>query len=133
MEALLQAETGNILKLSKLDEVSVYPKPIERQKVSTCLKVFSDETINGLLTHPGMKGVEGREDTAEFLRLVVKFFKIMNVKSEYVGERHNDDRELPIYDDLDERLDYLCTFGKMALKMKRMLQKTQKQKVIIIP
>ena len=56
LETLLEVEKGNLLKLSKLDEVSVYPKPIERQKVSTCLKVFSDETITGLLTHPGIQG-----------------------------------------------------------------------------
>ena len=36
LETLLELEKGNLLKLSKLDEVSVYPKPIERQKVSTC-------------------------------------------------------------------------------------------------
>ena len=31
------------LKMSELNEVSVYPKPIERQRVSTCLKVFSEK------------------------------------------------------------------------------------------
>ena len=121
LEALFEAEkeSGGLLKLSKLDEVAVFPKPIERQKVSTCLKVFCDETITGLLTHPAMEGVEGKEDTAEFLRMVVKFFKIMNVKSQYVGERHNDDREMAIFDPNDDRLNYLCNFAKMALKMKR--------------
>ena len=44
--------------MSMLDDVSVHPKPIERQKVSTCLKVFFDERYNALLIHPGMADVE---------------------------------------------------------------------------
>ena len=32
------------LKLSDLNEISIAPKPIERQQVSTCLRVFSEKT-----------------------------------------------------------------------------------------
>ena len=40
--------------LSLLNSVAVRPKPIERQKVSTCLKVFSDETYTASLSQqPG--------------------------------------------------------------------------------
>ena len=42
---LYQWKKKNQLKMSELDEVSVYPKPIERQRVKTCLKVFSEKTI----------------------------------------------------------------------------------------
>ena len=31
------------------------PKPIERQKVDTCLKVFFDETVDALQFHPVME------------------------------------------------------------------------------
>ena len=37
---LYKSESGSLLKMSKLDEVSVYPKAIERQRVSLCLNVF---------------------------------------------------------------------------------------------
>ena len=40
------------MKMSKLNETAVYPKPIERQCVSTCLNVFCDETVVALKTHP---------------------------------------------------------------------------------
>ena len=30
------------------------PKPIERQNVSTCHKVFSDESVHALKVHPGI-------------------------------------------------------------------------------
>ena len=47
---LYKAEESNIVKMAKLTEVSVFPKPIERQKVSICLKVFSENTIAALKT-----------------------------------------------------------------------------------
>ena len=37
---LLQSEVGAVLKRPKLSETAIYPKPIERQRVSTCLQVF---------------------------------------------------------------------------------------------
>ena len=39
---------------SLLNGVAVRPKPIERQKVSTCLKVFCDETYTALRSHPSL-------------------------------------------------------------------------------
>ena len=43
---LFDLEKNQLVKMSKLTEVSVNPKPIERQKVNVCLQVFSDETLN---------------------------------------------------------------------------------------
>ena len=40
--------------LSKLNEVSVRPKPIERQSVPTCQRVFCEETLAALRVHPGL-------------------------------------------------------------------------------
>lgn len=54
---LMKLEQGSLVKLSDLDEVSVMPKPIERQKVSTCLKVFSEKTHQALLHHSENEGV----------------------------------------------------------------------------
>ena len=35
-----------MINMSKLtDDIAVFPKPIEKQKVSTCLKVFCEETV----------------------------------------------------------------------------------------
>ena len=116
--ALYTLEASTIIKLSKLNEVSVFPKPIERQKVSTCLRIFCEETATALLTHPGMSNVEGREDTATFIKLVVQFWKIVNVKGLGADIRHNDPLQAAICDPEDERLTFLSTFGDMAIKMK---------------
>ena len=61
---LFKAESGSLLKLSKLNETAVFPKPVERQNVSTCLKVFSEETVNALLNHSKTKNEPGCEETA---------------------------------------------------------------------
>ena len=77
---LYKAEESNIVKMAKLTEVSVFPKPIERQKVSICLKVFSENTIAALKTSSFKEQSAG---TVSFLELIVKFWKIVNVKGVY--------------------------------------------------
>ena len=49
LKQLYELESNGIVQMPKLNEVSIFPKPIERQKVSTCLRVFCDETLNALL------------------------------------------------------------------------------------
>lgn len=118
LEQLFKAERNSVLKLSKLNEVAVYPKPIERQKVSTCLKIFCAETKAALTLHPDMENVEGKDETASFIGLVVKFFKILNVKSNDAGTKHNDSMEEVVSNVYDDRLKFLCSFGDMAAAMK---------------
>ena len=43
-------EYGNLVKM-----LAANPKPIERQKLDTCLKVFFDETVDALKFHPVME------------------------------------------------------------------------------
>ena len=72
---LFELETNDTVKLCKLDEIYVTPKPIERQRVSTCLKTFCDETIVAIKVHAKIDNAEG---TISFLELVTKFWKILN-------------------------------------------------------
>ena len=102
------------------------PKPIERQKVITCLKVFCERTHIALLNHPGMGQVSGIEDTAIFIKKVLDWWKIVNVKGLGAGVRHNNELEDVIRDPSDTRLDYLKKFGDMSLKM---MPKKQGQRV----
>ena len=48
IKILYEKEKNTIVKLSKLTETAVSPKPIEHQNVSLCLKVFCDKTIAAL-------------------------------------------------------------------------------------
>ena len=44
LKQLYELEKDYIIKLSKLKEVTIYPKPIERQNDFHCLWVYSDQT-----------------------------------------------------------------------------------------
>ena len=55
-------------------------KPIERQKVDTCLKVFCDETVNALKFHSDMQ-VENVDSTVTLIIKIIKFWEIVNGKS----------------------------------------------------
>ena len=65
--------------MSKLTEISIYPKPIERQSVATCLRVFCEESFIAIINYPGMRNVDGHEHTAAFIKIVVNWWKILNV------------------------------------------------------
>ena len=43
---LFNVEKKDMFRPLRLKEVSVFPKPIERQRVATCLNIFSDDTIS---------------------------------------------------------------------------------------
>ena len=88
---LYKLEAEGLVKMSKLMEVSVYPKPIETE----CSNLFK-----GILRrvhcyhHPGMRNVDGREHTAAFIKIVVNWWKIVNVKSIGIHVRFNNKLQL---------------------------------------
>ena len=53
-EQAIPNESG-IIGLSRLREVAVTPKPVERQRVDMCLPVFCQETCTALNVHPEMQ------------------------------------------------------------------------------
>ena len=65
-----------------------------------------------------MRNVDGREHTAAFVKIVVNWWKILNVKSIGVDIRFNNKSQAVVQEPLDERLKVILQFGKMALQMK---------------
>ena len=65
--------------MSNLTEEAVAPKPIERQKVSTCLKVFLERIYNAIMNHSCIDS--SKVDTAIFLLIIINMWKILNFKS----------------------------------------------------
>ena len=127
LKVLHKLESKDLVKMSDLTEVSVSPKPSERQNVSHCLKVFSEKTYTALLNHPGLSSYDDVKDTATFINKVIKWWKIVNVKTKGKDVRHNDSLEAVISNPDDERLGYLLSFGEMALRMAGKQGKRQKQ------
>jgi len=124
---LYEAESNCLMKLSDLNEVSIRPSHIEKQSVSTCLKVFSDKTYNALLNHPETTNISNISETADFIKLVVTWWKILNVKNVDVDCRFNDNRQAVIRDPNDDRLKFVFDFGEMALRMTSKQRKRIKQ------
>ena len=105
-------EKGSLVELSKINDVAISPK----QRVSTCLRVFCDETIAALETHPGINK-DSAMGTINFLKLIVKFWKIVNVKGIGADSRFKDTLRAVMRSPDDPRLDFLIELADMADKM----------------
>ena len=104
--SLQKLESANLTKLSKLTEVSVTPKPIERQRVSTVLEVFNEKTIAALKAHSGVDE-DDVQGTIAFLEMILDFWKIVNVKGPYEDVNLRDPLRAPIRSPSDKNLDLL--------------------------
>ena len=114
---LYELESNNLVILSRLNSTAVRPNPIERQNVLLCLRVFCDETLSALRTHPQMKelAVEG---TVSFIEIFTKAWKILNVTSTYSDTRLRDSSRAVISEMSDARLNYLLAIADMIDGMK---------------
>ena len=66
-----EAERTSLLKLSKLNDVAVSPKPIECQSVSICPRIFCEKTIAALEFYPKINN-EALSKNPNFLKIVLK-------------------------------------------------------------
>ena len=69
---LQKLEHGNLVKMLKLNYVAANHKPIERQRVGTCLKVFCNETVDALKFHPGTQD-KNVDDTVTLITKIIEF------------------------------------------------------------
>ena len=95
--------------------------------VPLCLQVFCDQTKVALLTHSETKDLEKVTETADFIDLVVKYWKIVSVKCQGMDKRKNDELLAEIRSPNDSRLSFLLEFGNMCLKMKSKPRKRERQ------
>ena len=109
-------EKDDLVKLSSLNEASVFPKPIERQRMSTCLKIFNEKTIAALRTSSRIDEHDA-EGTIKFLSIVLSLWKILSNKEIRGHERHREPLKAPIFDSEDNNLQYLREVSTMAKNM----------------
>ncbi|PAA86097.1 hypothetical protein BOX15_Mlig018626g1 [Macrostomum lignano] len=102
---------SHIIRPTTLTSVSCCPTPLERQKVSLVLDVFSEKTVAALQ-------VVRHVDTANFVAKVVDFWKIVNVKTPDAHVLLNDIRRTPISSpdaaNLHVLLNFASIIGRMA-------------------
>lgn len=68
---------------------------MERQNVKLALQVFSNVTAEGLLALGG-ETIEYSAETAEYIKIICKWWNIMNVKTLFKGEHKLDDFQKPL-------------------------------------
>ena len=90
LKQLYELECGIMANMLSVNEIAIAPKPVERQRVSTCLNVFNDKTYHALLNHSGVG--DGKEETALFLSKVITCWKICNVKGKGANVRPGPDQ-----------------------------------------
>ena len=114
---LYRIEGESLLKLSRLNYVSVFPKPIERQSVKTCLRVFSEETVAALSTHPQIDH-DAVSGTRIFIQLILNLWKIFNVRVFGEEKAFKDDLRAVFSCPDDPRFDFLQEISEIAHQMK---------------
>ena len=105
LESSITEKNSGIRGLSKLTEVAIQPKPVERQRVSTCLRVFCDETCSALRVHSVLR--DQSQGTALFIQRITDLWKTLNVRTLNKDIRHNDPCEAVIRSTQDPRLDHM--------------------------
>ena len=101
-----ESDSGNSgrLSLSKLSKASVFPKGIEKQKVSLALDVFSEKTLSALKNSTAAR--PEWKFTALWISYVIKLWKLFNVKSVYQSVRFNDPDRRPLSNTPEGRKDF---------------------------
>ena len=115
---MFQSEVCAVLKMSKLSQTVVSPKPIERQRVSTCLQVFfCEETATALELNGGQHCIYVT-GTVKFIRKVLKWWTI-NHECEEQGNGFTKTSTISavISHPDDPRLQFLEELGEMCLNM----------------
>ena len=94
----------------KLNHRVLYPGPIERQSVQLTSSVFHDSTVEALKYY-GTRGHPEFLETAEFLSVIVSWFKTVNARSTFWSTKTPDpDRQAITTENLTEKTSFLRAF-----------------------
>lgn len=86
----------------------MYPTSIEQQKLYLSLKIFHKDNVVTLQElGPKQDSLNGWENTAKFIHLIVKWWKIVNAKAFFLDNRYRDTDLSVISDDSQEQLYFL--------------------------
>lgn len=105
-----QKEEKNTVRVTQLTRQSCFPSPIERQKVSLVTNIFNDKTVAELRRNEC-------HDTATFVSLVLRMWKMLNCKSQTQHKNLNDQDRSPFYSMDDSRISFLEGMVKMFTSM----------------
>ena len=107
---IYKEEENNMIKKTALDYQTLYPNNFEKQKVQLVMNVFNEKTISQLQSY-------GKNDTAKFVSLCTKMWKILNIKSPQAGKHLNDPDREKFVSKTDPRLEFLIQMATMLKTM----------------
>lgn len=105
-------EDGQIVKyVYELSLKALSPSSMERQNVKLCLQIFNEHVCEGLKVMASHTDDKFCAETADYISIIIKWWKIMNVKSKYKGLQKRDIYSEPLtINESDERVIYLKKF-----------------------
>ncbi|KAG1670642.1 hypothetical protein GQR58_016742 [Nymphon striatum] len=107
---LYDLEATKPIKLAhSLTNKALNPKSIEKTSVKLSLAVFNESTKNALEFFSVHEGKQW-EGTAEFIRIVLTLWAIVNVRTTTAGKHKRDLAKEPIYSYSDWQISYLFKF-----------------------
>ena len=119
---LYKHESDKSMKLSKLTKASVYPRKIEKQKVSLVLQVFCDRTSAALISSE--TSTPSSQNTAELISLFTELWKLVNCKSKFAKDK--DPRCMVIDSPTCEAIDLLQQWANFTFLQEGPASKRQK-------
>nr|CAH7769842.1 unnamed protein product [Callosobruchus chinensis] len=95
LKTLYNSESNKLLKFGySLTLKALFPSNLERQNVNFVLKVFNSFVSEALLTC-GVN-INHSKSTADFINIILKWWRIVNVKTPFKGKRINDPYSEPV-------------------------------------
>ena len=108
------SEENNLVKLApSLSKKVLYPSSIERQNVSLAVRLFDEKNVVALQTFFKDQVIVG---SAEFVNIILSWWKIVNVGTPETGHRLRDPLREPIRSVEDENANFLRKFVEFLVK-----------------
>ena len=94
---LYASENESLAKLApNLTIKACFPSAIERQNVKLVLKVFNELTLAALKLQNQLSNQEYRNNTHDFVEILLQLWKLFNINSPLKGKRMNDNMSRPL-------------------------------------
>jgi hypothetical protein len=115
LEKIHSAESNNIIKSAPaLSKKVLNPSSLERQNVQLAVRLFDEKNIEALnQSYNEMKNV----GTAEFLKTILHWWRIVNVRSPKSGYHQRDSFRDPIREPNDKNIQFLLKFLGFSLRV----------------
>ncbi|KAH9360048.1 hypothetical protein HPB48_001622 [Haemaphysalis longicornis] len=112
IKAAYELECDQLLRYGyTVSRKAVSPSDIEKQNVQLALQVFSESRPNALRAIGAKHQLKHYEETVSFMETIVKWWKIVNVKTPFKGARFRDDFKKPVFlSERDPMLSFLYDF-----------------------